>query len=50
MKDNLEMIFPIGYIYVVYGDKVKLPPIGKWKFLSKEITALGLIKYYVRIK
>ena len=49
MRDYLDMLYPIGYIYVTTKKNTKLPQIGIWKYIGKEITIIGIAYYYVRV-
>ena len=50
MKDYLDILYPIGHIYVTTKKNTKLPQIGVWEYMGKEMSIIGIIYYYVRIR
>ena len=49
MTELLNIMYPIGYVYLATKKNIKLPQIGSWKYVGKEMSAIGLTYYYVRV-
>ena len=49
MKELLNIMYPVGYVYVTIQENIKLPQIGVWKYMGKEMSIIGPIYYYMRV-
>lgn len=49
MKELLNIMYPVGYVYVTIQENIKLPQIGVWKYMGKEMSIIGIAYYYVRV-
>ena len=49
MEEILNKMYPIGHIYVITKKNTKLPKIGVWKYMGKEVSIIGPTYYYVRV-
>ena len=49
MNELLNSMYPIGYVYVTIQENIKLPQIGVWKYMGKEMSIIGIAYYYVRV-